>query len=354
MLNKLKTLPSSPGVYLMKDSQGSIIYVGKSKNLKSRVHSYFQNSKNQRKVEKLVKHLKDLDYIETDTEFEALLLECKLIKEIQPLYNRLMKNPTSYTYVRFNLQDGTDRIKITNTLDENDGNLYFGPYSSKNTVEKAIQGILDVFKMNCNSPNMNSPCLNYSIEKCLGMCHKDTAIFQYNRVIDRVIALFEGTSDSILDEMKEKMRQASEDFEFESAATIRNHIQALHSLLKKEKVIAFIEENKYYLVLEVISDGIMKVFLIQGNDILFGRKFTMKEILTVQEQLIELVLGFAKQNHSTQKPRIRKDEIDESIIIFNYLTSHKCEHVLVRKEWSQDEIREAIKTLFSSIPLKVK
>lgn len=338
----------------MKDYQGNIIYVGKSINLKSRVHSYFQNSKNHsRKMEKLVKHIKDLDYIEIDTEFEALLLECKLIKEIQPLYNRLMKNPASYTYVMFNLQDGTHRIKITNILDENDGNLYFGPYSSKNTVEKAVQGILDIFKLSCNSPNRKSPCLNYSIGKCLGMCHKESAMFQYNQIIDRVIALFKGTNNSILDEMEEMMKQASEDFEFEAAATIRNYLQAIHSLLKKEKVIEFIEENKYYLVREAISEETVKIFLIRGNDILFSQKFAKNRLEEpLQGQLTELVLSFTKQNVSIPHSRIRKDEIDRSIIIFNYLNSNNCKHVMVLEDWSQDEIQEAIKSLFDSNPLK--
>ena len=127
---KAKQLPSSPGVYLMKDSYGSIIYVGKSKNLKNRVSSYFQESStHSNKVIKLVQHLKDFDIIQTDTEFEAFILECKLIKEIQPLYNRLMKNPQSYTYIRIVMDRSSQRIELANRMNEDDGNLYFGPYT---------------------------------------------------------------------------------------------------------------------------------------------------------------------------------------------------------------------------------
>ena len=123
---KAKQLPSSPGVYLMKDSYGSIIYVGKSKNLKNRVSSYFQESSTRwNKVIKLVQHLKDFDIIQTDTEFEAFILECKLIKEIQPLYNRLMKNPQSYTYIRVVMDRSRQRIELANRIIEGDGNLYF-------------------------------------------------------------------------------------------------------------------------------------------------------------------------------------------------------------------------------------
>lgn len=139
---KIKKLPSSPGVYLMKDSLNSVIYVGKSKNLKSRVASYFQNSKSHTpKILKLVKNLRDFDYILTDTEFEAFMLECKLIKQ--------MKNE----YVK------------------NDGNLYFGPYTSKNTIERGIQGIKECCKIFCsNNFQKASCCLNYSLGLCLGMC----------------------------------------------------------------------------------------------------------------------------------------------------------------------------------------
>src|SRR5690606_14021615 len=137
---KAKKLPSSPGVYLWKDSSGSIIYVGKSKNLKNRVQSYLQDSKNHsKKVEKLVSHLRDFDYILTDTEFEAFMLECKLIKEIRPIYNKLMKNPQSYTYISIQADKELPRIELTNQINENASN--FGPYTSKNTAEKVLSGM---------------------------------------------------------------------------------------------------------------------------------------------------------------------------------------------------------------------
>lgn len=141
--DKAKQLPSSPGVYLMKDSSGSIIYVGKSKNLKNRVQSYFQNSKNHtKKVEKLVHHLKDFDFIVTDTEFEAFLLECKLIKEYRPFYNKMMKNPEWYTYIRIHMEKG---MELSSQMNKNDHYQYFGPYTSKSTAEKALQGLKDFF-----------------------------------------------------------------------------------------------------------------------------------------------------------------------------------------------------------------
>ncbi len=249
---KAKQLPSTPGVYLMKDSHGSIIYVGKSKNLKNRVSSYFQHSsQHSNKVVKLVHHLKDFDIIHTDTEFEAFMLECKLIKEIQPLYNRLMKNPRSYTYIKIKMDKSCHRIELANEIVEGDHHLYFGPFTSKGITEKAIQGLKEMYKLECNqSTSSNRPCLNYSIGLCMGMCFDSTALEQYHQTINRAIGLLEGTDQSILEEMERMMVVASDEFDFEGAAKIRDRIETLQSLLKKEKIIRFTEENKNIVMVE--------------------------------------------------------------------------------------------------------
>lgn len=146
---KVKKLPSSPGVYLMKDSLNNVIYVGKSKNLKNRVGSYFINSKSHSpKILKLVQNLKDFEYKITDTEFEAFLLECELIKKIKPAYNRLMKNPKSYSYIKIILNEKYPSIEISHESNETDGNIYFGPYSRKNIVEKDFMVLKNTAKYN--------------------------------------------------------------------------------------------------------------------------------------------------------------------------------------------------------------
>jgi excinuclease ABC subunit C len=162
---KVKKLPSCPGVYLMKDSLGSVIYVGKSKNLKNRVGSYFQESKSHSpKVVKLVKNIKDFDHIITDTEFEAFLLENKLIKEIMPIYNKLLKSPKSYSYIKISTNEKYPLIEISDESDKNDGNLYFGPYTNRNTAERGLQGIKEYCRISCTgSFQKASACLNYSL-----------------------------------------------------------------------------------------------------------------------------------------------------------------------------------------------
>ncbi len=220
----------------MKDSQGQTLYVGKAKNLKNRVQSYFRNSTNHSpKIKKLVKHLRDFDYILTDTEFEAFMLECQLIKSIKPLYNRMMKSPQSFIYISISLTGNHRKIDIAFNPIENDGKVYFGPFTSRRNVERALRGLKDCFKLNCSNPNgLNSACLNYSLGSCLGRCLGGPAEQQYNDIVDRFIGLLKGTDMSILEDMNQMMLNASEAFDFEAASAYRDHIQAVSSLLKKK------------------------------------------------------------------------------------------------------------------------
>ena len=353
---KAKQLPSSPGVYLMKDSYGSIIYVGKSKNLKNRVSSYFQESStHSNKVIKLVQHLKDFDIIQTDTEFEAFILECKLIKEIQPLYNRLMKNPQSYTYIRIVMDCSRQRIELANRMNEADGNLYFGPYNSKSTVEKAIQGLKEIFKMDCNQySTRKSPCLNYSLGLCIGICFDDSAQIQYNYMMNRIIRLLEGSDTSILDEMNQRMEQAAGSYDFEAAAKIRDYIEALQSLLKKEKVIQFTKADKNMMMLEPIGDSRVKLFLIRRNQILYNRMYEITH--TNQEQVINdiknhIFIYFTKSAHTSKN--ISKEEIDEAQIVYRYLNSHAEDGLIIPDQWlypeQNDKIEKVVGKLLGSL-----
>lgn len=346
--DKAKKLPSSPGVYLMKDSSSGIIYVGKSKNLRSRVQSYLQRSKvHSKKVEKLVNHLKDFDYILTDTEFEAFILECQLIKKLQPIYNKLMKSPQSYTYIMFQMDKKLPSIELTNHINENDGSLYFGPYTSKSTVEKVINGLKDFYKMNCNDPfNKYSPCFNYTLGLCSGICFKSLAMKEYHHIITRFIALLDGTDISILEEMNKKMIDASNHFDFERAARIRDTIEVINSLLKKEKVIEFTKENKYIVVSEFIDDHKMKLFLISRNIVLYSQIYEID--YTKFKQLSLLIKGKILAHFHSVIPlssiNISRDEIDEAQIIYSYLNSDACEYLIIPEKWLYTENHEEIDT----------
>lgn len=344
--DKVKSLPLSPGVYLMKNSSGDIIYVGKSKSLKNRVSSYFQNSRNHPpKIERLVKTLKDFDYIITDTEFEAFMLECELIKKFQPIYNKQMKNTASYIYIEIDTDIKNLSIKTVNIPNEKHSNIHFGPYTSKNTVERAIQGIKEFYKIDCNnSSKKNTACLNYSLDLCIGMCLGGKALEEYARIISKIIKLFSDKDMSIVEEMEQKMILSSKNFDFESAAKYRDYINAIKVLINKEKVIEFTEANSNILVVENLDDSRIKFFLIKGNKILFKEKYDIKETnrMELLSSIKKNMINCFRNNESGVIKKIRKEDIDKAQIIYSYLKSNNCNYIIIPNEGLDESHIESI------------
>lgn len=330
----------------MKDSLGQIIYVGKAKHLKNRVQSYFRNSKNDSpKVIRLKKYLKDFDYILTDTEFEALLLECQLIKEHKPLYNRMMNRPQSFTYLVVEMDKEYRKIEITHSPTENDGNLIFGPFTSKNQVERAIEGIKECFKLNCNNPSRkNTACLNYSLGLCIGLCLGGPAIQQYNQIIDKLIAFLQGTDVSILSEMEQMMIAASGNYDFEAASKYRDHIQAVSSLLRKEKMIEFTENNHNIIILEKLNEATIKLFLIKRTTVLLREKFSV--LAQDKEQLSKKISYHIVTNFQTTDTfptlNVSKDEIDKAQIIYSYVKSKQASYLIIPEKWFNSKNHSSI------------
>lgn len=350
---KIKSLPLCPGIYLMKDSLGNIIYVGKSKSLKKRVQSYFQSSNAHiPKVKKLVKNLKDFDYILTDTEFEAFMLECKYIKELKPIYNRLMKNPLSYTYIEIQMDKTFPTIDITNTLNHDNKSLYFGPFTSRSTVEKAIQGIKEFYKIICSNPSKkNTSCLNYSLGKCIGICLGGSIAKHYHETVTRIIALFNGTDKSILKEIEEKMLHASKNFDFETAAKYRDIIDAIEILINKEKIIGFTEENNNITMIEKLNDCTFKLFLIKRNKVLFSKKYNVEDTDIKQlTTMIESSIFTYYNDEALNSPKdVTKDEIDEAEIIYSYLKNSNCSYITIPEEWLHPENNYCINEALSKL-----
>lgn len=350
---KVKELPSYPGVYLMKDSQGDIIYVGKSKNLKKRVQSYFQNSKNHSpKVEKLVKNLKDFHYIVTDTEFEAFILECNLIKQIKPIYNKLMKSPLSYSYIKIELNELYPSIDISNDDDGKSNTLYFGPYTSKNTVETAINGIKKFTKISCSNPSKkNSTCLNYSLGLCIGICQGSTVANEYKNILNRIVALLDNTDKTLVDKMNEIMTKASEDFDFETAAEYRDYISAISYLMDKEKVKEFAEENQNIIMVENLNENTIKLFLIKGNKIIFSDKYKLLSSTNndTTSLITSNILNYFNGEILDSSLELNRHQIDEAQIIYSYLKNNNCKYTIIPDRWLLSEnkiiIDEEIKKL---------
>ncbi|WP_019639759.1 GIY-YIG nuclease family protein [Paenibacillus fonticola] len=341
----------------MKDFQNTIIYVGKSKSLRKRVQSYFYNNKSHSpKVKKLVKHVKDLEHIVTDTEFEAFLLECKLIQELKPMYNRKMKNPLSYTYIAVRQTDGLRRLEIRNDPSMKDSLIQFGPYTAnKHAVEKAVQGIQAALKISCNyaysasstpssAPSSSasaggSPCLNYSLGLCLGMCLGGEAVQLYNARLEQLIGLLDGTDLSLLAQMELSMLEASRQYDFEKAAKYRDCINDMNFLLNKEKVIDFMAENRNIAVMEQLNETTLKVFLIKRNEVRYSEKFTVEttsEFEKLYVNMKELILRYFNIGQVLECAAVNRAEIDAAQIIYSYLQSSACQYLLIPEAWLKE------------------
>lgn len=339
--DQVQELPLSPGVYLMKDRQGHIIYIGKAKQLRRRVQSYFRPSTpHSPKVKRLVKHIHDLEHICTDTEFEAFMLECRMIKEWKPLYNKKMKNPLAYSYIVITSKSDLRQIEVTyepaKDTDRANYDLSFGPYTSRSTVERAVQGLKEAYRMLCSHPQGKSsaPCLNYSLGLCIGVCTGGEAVEQYNAVVDRFIALLSGVNDDILSEMEQMMNEAAARYDFEQAAKIRDYITAIQALLQKERVMKFAAANRRIAVLEPISEGISKLLLLQGSRLLCGIRLMTDG--SSHAELFDTVRAAVLQGFGAERlmpaAMIGRHEIDEAQIIYSYLQSSTCRHVLIPEE----------------------
>lgn len=333
---KVKNLPSSPGVYLMKDSTHTTIYVGKAKQLKRRVQSYFQKAKHHSpKTKNLVKNIKDFDYILTDTEFEAFMLECKLIHEIKPYFNRKMKNTLAYTYIEIKTEHKSRKIIITNRPALDQGSICFGPYPSRGVVERAVQAFKDLYKINCSNPSKrNSACLNFSLGLCIGMCKGGPAVEHYEKILDRLIGLLSGDDRSIIEEVEQRMNQAANDFDFETAAKYRDTLELINYLLKREKIIEFTSANQSIAVIEHLQDTAFKLFLIKRNKIILNKRLEMTGIRAKQTRtkLLKELIASIQACPAPSSTTISQDEIDEAQIIYSYLKGSNCTHIVIPEE----------------------
>jgi excinuclease ABC subunit C len=331
----------------MKDSQSRIIYIGKAKNLKRRVSSYFQpSSSHPQKIKKMVSNLSDFDIMLTDTEFEAFILECHLIKKWKPLFNKKMKSSLSYTYIVIHLDEKLHKMELTNDSIKKKGKHYFGPFSSKHSVEKALLVLKETHKILCSNPTRkNSACLNYSLNLCIGTCIGGSAIEKHNKEIAKIIDLLSGTDTSLVEEMKDKMTAAAESYDFEGAAKLKDQLDAIRYLVKKERVIEFIEENKNIVMVEFLSEAVCKLFVIKGSKILYSEK------LATDSVQLELLSSTAKTyliNETTQHNKeLSKDELDEALIIYSYLTNSQWRYVVIPENRinSSDHIKNILTQL---------
>ncbi len=330
---KLKTLPMSPGVYLMKNEDGDIIYVGKSKVLKNRVSSYFINSKGHSvKTLRLVENIYDFDYMLTDSEVEALILECNLIKKYKPKYNILLKDDKQYPYIKITVKEPFPRIFITRRV-EKDGSRYFGPYMSSSSTKDTLEIIKKIFKIRtCNKVlprdiGKDRPCLYYHIGQCSAPCDGKISAEEYSEMFNKISSVLSGNYSVLRDELTEKMLKASDKLEFEKAARYRDSIAHLKALDEKQKIVSTNEDNRD--IIGFFSDGTdccVQVFYMRGGKMLGSEKYVFENF---EDSQTELISSFIKQFYfsatSIPKEILIPAEIEDRDEISDWL-SEKCGH----------------------------
>lgn len=250
-------LPMSPGVYIMKNKQGKIIYIGKAKKLKNRVSQYFgSQNKHSVKVRKMVENVDDFDYILTDSEFEALVLEASLIKQNQPKYNILLKDDKGYSYIKVTNEPYR---RISAVLQKDDENAeYIGPFTSSYSVKQSVDEANKIFKLpHCNKAfprdfKKGRPCLNFHINRCMGVCTGNISQSEYDEVVNDALDFLNGDITKIVKELKEKMNVCSENLDFENAVKYRDRIRAIENMQSKQKVVTETNDSKD--VFTVVSD----------------------------------------------------------------------------------------------------
>ena len=337
----LKTLPASPGVYIMKDKFGNVIYVGKAVSLKNRVRQYFQSSKNHSdKVRSMVKNIFSFEYIMTDSELEALILECNLIKKYKPKYNILLRDDKTYPYIKVTVNEDYPRVlKVRRIL--KDKAKYFGPYSNVSAVNDTIDIIRNIYPIRTCNIDMDKaiksgmrPCLNYHIKKCIGPCTGMVSKKEYMNMIDEILLFLSGKEDKLVEVLEEKMKAASMALDFEEAASYRDKISSLKDVMEKQKISNVQNDSDQDVIAMANFDqeACVQVFFIRNGKV-SGRENFMLE--GVKDSDRSTILGsFIKQFYMSQEyiPR-------ELIVEEEFLDMEIMEEILSSKRGTAVSIR---------------
>ena len=334
----LKNLPDKPGVYLMKNSLGEVIYVGKAKILKNRVKSYFQNSKNHsEKVRVMVKNIAEFEYIVTDSEMEALILECNLIKKYSPKYNILLKDDKFYPFIKITTKDDFPRVFVTRNFAK-DGSKYFGPYTNGAAVYETINLIYKIFPLRTcklaikENGDTVRPCLNYHIKKCFGPCGGHIGKEEYGKMISDIIDILSGKETYVTKMLKTEMENAAENLEFEKAASLRDKILAIEAIVEKQKIFKTMEGDEDFINIDQDEkDSCIQVFFSRDGKILGREHFIFEN--TANESIAEILEEFIASFYggTAKVPKtIYVPEINEVELMEEYLTIKRGSKVWIK------------------------
>ncbi len=336
---ELKKLPDKPGVYIMHDKNDTIIYVGKAIILKNRVRSYFRESANHSpKIAKMVSLVDRFEYIVTDSELEALVLENNLIKEHRPKYNTMLKDDKTYPYIKVTVSDVYPRILFSREM-KKDKSKYFGPYTSAGAVKDTIELINKLYKLRtCNRKlpkdvGKERPCLNYHIHQCKAPCQNWVSPEEYKKQVEEALEFLNGNYGKILKDLQQKMETASENLEFEEAASYRDLLNSVKQVAQKQKITDSEGEDRDVIaVAKDEQDAVVQVFFVRNGRLIGREHFYMTNVSEDTEG--QILASFVKQFYAgtpfIPKELLIQEEIEEAKIISEWLSGKRGNKVWLR------------------------
>ena len=335
---ELKKLPEKPGVYLMHNKEDEIIYVGKAIVLKNRVRQYFQSSRNHtEKIKKMVSQIAYFEYIVTDSELEALVLECNLIKEYRPKYNTMLKDDKSYPYIKVTVQEAYPRILFARQI-KRDKAKYFGPYTSAGAVKDTIEFIRKLYKLrSCNrslpkETGNDRPCLYYHIKQCDAPCQNYISEEKYRQYVNEALDFLNGNHKTITEKLTKAMMEASEQMEFEKAAEYRDLLKSMKAISEKQKVNSSeMEDRDIVAIAKAMEEAVVSVFFIRGGKLLGRENFHMTGIseTTASEVMGNFIKQFYAGTPYIPKELVLQYPIEEEEIIKEWLSKKRGQKVSV-------------------------
>ncbi|NLK78007.1 MAG: excinuclease ABC subunit UvrC [Clostridiales bacterium] len=348
---ELKKLPQKPGVYIMHDADDTIIYVGKAISLRNRVRQYFRPSHDEGiRKDQMVKQIARFEYIITDSELEALILECNLIKEHRPKYNTMLRDDKSYPYIRVTLGEAFPRVLFSRQM-KKDKSRYFGPYTSAGAVKDTIELLRKIYQLRtCNrtlprDTGKDRPCLNYHIHQCMAPCQGYISQEEYRKRIDKAIEFLNGNYQPVLKELEEKMQQASENLEFEKAIEYRELLNSVKQVAQKQKITNSDGEDKD--VIAIASDredAVVQVFFVRDGKLIGRDHFHVRvgSDDTKSQVLAEFIKQFYAGTPFIPKEIMLPEEIGEADVISQWLTEKRGQKVYIRvpKKGSKEKLVE--------------
>ena len=348
---ELKKLPGKPGVYLMHDEKDAIIYVGKAISLKNRVRQYFQSSRNKgAKIEQMVTHISRFEYIVTDSELEALVLECNLIKEHRPKYNTMLMDDKSYPFIKVTVNEPFPRVMLARQM-KKDKAKYFGPYTSAGAVKDTIELIRKLYHIrSCNRSlpkdiGKERPCLNYHIHQCQAPCQGYISQEEYRKSIDEVVRFLNGHYDLVLKELEEKRMAASDSLEFEKAIEYRELLTSVQKVAQKQKITDTAGDDRDIIAMASEGeDAVVQVFFIRSGRLIGRDHFYLKSAENDTEG--EILSSFIKQFYAgtpyIPAELMLPEEIEDQDIIEEWLTARRERrvHLRIPKKGTKEKLVE--------------